>query len=933
MDHGAHFHNCDFQVHTSRDPKWKGARPATDATRRTFAADLVAACRSKSLDAIAVTDHHDFALYPYVREAAANETDESGEPLPPDRHITVFPGLELTLAVPCQALLILDADFPVDRLDGVLERLGIEISDPAEACHDEPQPVAHVQSLKFLYEELDKASWLRGHYIVLPNVTDSGHKSLMRAGMQQKYREMPCVGGYVDGGVGKIGEGNTRIFSGGDKKWGNKSLAIIQTSDARTATFDTLGKHPTWVKWAEPTAEAIRQACLASRSRIAHTRPSLPSTQITRLSVSNSRHLGPLDLELNPQYNAIIGGRGTGKSTCLEYLRWALCDQPPAAGDVDDLADHAGRRKRLIDQTLAQYNATVDVHFSLNGVPHIVRRSADTGEVTLSVGGGDFTSTTPANIRALLPINAYSQKQLSSVSVRIEELIRFITAPILGPLGDLDTRISRVDAEIRENFAGLQRFRGLSKSVERDLLSTKSLEEQAAGLRADLKDLDPKDQELLDKKPEYDRADELIRSYAALVDESSTKIDGVVSALELLRSEPVIDDPAGLAPDLASQVERVADTAERLVSQVLDSLSEAHATLETERAVAGGLDEVLGAWESSQAAFEARYAAAKERSSSHQTKLDQLAQIEGRRKQLSANLRDQRSELQRLGDPGKRHEALLRQWITLQRERGDLLEKQCEELTKLSDAQIRATVKRSTGSSVVLDKFRSTVSGSGVRTNKIEGFIARIAEAADPLDAWQSAMTELESIVIASDDTAARQWTPTTVLSTFATADIERLRSRLTPEAVLDLALTPFADTPEFEYRVKRGEYIGFDLASAGQQATALLRVLLSQPGPPLIIDQPEDDLDTQEMTAIVELIWAAKERRQLVFASHNANLVVNGDAELVACCDYRTANDQSGGRIKLQGAIDMPAVRDEITKVMEGGEKAFRLRKEKYGF
>jgi len=70
-----------------------------------------------------------------------------------------------------------------------------------------------------------------------------------------------------------------------------------------------------------------------------------------------------------------------------------------------------------------------------------------------------------------------------------------------------------------------------------------------------------------------------------------------------------------------------------------------------------------------------------------------------------------------------------------------------------------------------------------------------------------------------------------------------------------------------------------------------------------------------------------------LIFASHNANLVVNGDAELVICCDYRGSSDQSGGRIKVEGAIDLTEVRDEITAVMEGGEKAFRLRKEKYGF
>lgn len=109
--------------------------------------------------------------------------------------------------------------------------------------------------------------------------------------------------------------------------------------------------------------------------------------------------------------------------------------------------------------------------------------------------------------------------------------------------------------------------------------------------------------------------------------------------------------------------------------------------------------------------------------------------------------------------------------------------------------------------------------------------------------------------------------------------------------------------------------------------------MLLNQGGPPLVIDQPEDDLDSQVILDIVELIWSAKAGRQLVFASHNANLVVNGDAELVVCCDYRAAGDHSAGKIKLESAIDIPAVRDEIRIVMEGGEKAFRLRKDKYGF
>jgi chromosome segregation protein len=68
-----------------------------------------------------------------------------------------------------------------------------------------------------------------------------------------------------------------------------------------------------------------------------HSEPRLPSVRLTRIEVSNSKFLGPIVLDFNPQYNAVIGGRGTGKSTILEYIRWALCDQPPTLAPADHL--------------------------------------------------------------------------------------------------------------------------------------------------------------------------------------------------------------------------------------------------------------------------------------------------------------------------------------------------------------------------------------------------------------------------------------------------------------------------------------------------------------------------------------------------------------------------------------------------------------------
>jgi chromosome segregation protein len=151
----------------------------------------------------------------------------------------------------------------------------------------------------------------------------------------------------------------------------------------------------------------------------------------------------------------------------------------------------------------------------------------------------------------------------------------------------------------------------------------------------------------------------------------------------------------------------------------------------------------------------------------------------------------------------------------------------------------------------------------------------------------------------------------------------------------LDLLVSELEFRPVFRYCTNKetAQFIDFADASAGQQATALLTVLLNQEGAPLVIDQPEDDIDTKMTQEIVGQIWEAKSRRQLIFASHNANFVVNGDAELVVCCDYINSGDQTGGQIKALGAIDNIKIKEEITSVTEGGKLAFKLRKAKYGF
>jgi hypothetical protein len=84
---------------------------------------------------------------------------------------------------------------------------------------------------------------------------------------------------------------------------------VFQTSDDRFDDRRNLGTHSTWVKWAQPTAEALRQACLARQTRLHQAEPQLPAITITSLEISISTFLGSVDLQLNPQFTCLIGGR------------------------------------------------------------------------------------------------------------------------------------------------------------------------------------------------------------------------------------------------------------------------------------------------------------------------------------------------------------------------------------------------------------------------------------------------------------------------------------------------------------------------------------------------------------------------------------------------------------------------------------------------
>jgi len=123
---------------------------------------------------------------------------------------------------------------------------------------------------------------------------------------------------------------------------------------------------------------------------------------------------------------------------------------------------------------------------------------------------------------------------------------------------------------------------------------------------------------------------------------------------------------------------------------------------------------------------------------------------------------------------------------------------------------------------------------------------------------------------------------------------------------------------------------------STGQKATAVLLLLLLESEAPLVVDQPEDDLDNRFITeGVVPIMREEKRRRQFLFSTHNANIPVLGDAELILGLAASGEGKEGHAKIATQhmGSIDSKPVRELVEEILEGGKDAFEMRRSKYGF
>ena len=929
-DHGAHFYCCDFQIHSPRDENWIGPRPTSDEERKIYATEFIAACRAKGLDAVAITDHHDVAFLSYIKDASLTELKSDGSPISPSDAIVIFPGIEITLGIGCQALLLFDPDITAEALSRALTILEIEPFPPESATTAPTVRLRAEFTPITIAERFAAQPLLVGRFILLPNVNGGGEDTILRHGFQEHYKAMRCVGGYVDGSLAQHGRSN--IIEGKDPGWGNKRIGVFQTSDNRQRDFAKLGVARTWVKWSTPSAEALRQACLAPDSRLRYQQPGMPDSWIERISVSQSKYFGAFEINFNPQANMIIGGRGSGKSSILEYLRWALCDQPQAdqQESSDEIPDYDRRRQSLVSATLKDSGGEVTVEYVENSVPHAIRRDAGTGKVFLKVGEQEEQQTTEQFIQSFASIQGYSQKQLSHVSVRTEELLRLVTAPISPDLTSIEERLAKHANEIRLTFQQEETRLQFDSKLRAIELERSSLVKQADILKAQITDLPANQKKAIEEHPYLEKGNRIALDLEGTLGKAR---DELAAAKQRFRQQ------ISQAPEVQDALP--ADIVAGLRAKLIAALEDSEAQLEN---VIGGLDRAASSFKDDLQVLQAliasnrvEYSTATSTNTSIQHNLEQFRVVSTQVSSLSY-LRDElKKPVAELGDTAGNLRKARDKWLETLVEQDAILKQQAENLTETSKGVLRVIIQRGLGVEHLRELLVDAVRGASITTpDKFDQVISGIKANPQPVQRWIEVTEELISLARIAPQLGSGTPLPECRFLTevgFGEAELRRMASKLTVSNAFDLSLQFPRSYPAFEYQTTGGDYIPFEAASPGQQANALLTLLFNQSAGPLLIDQPEDDLDMSTVSKVSEHLWTAKENRQIIFTTHNANLLVIGDAELVVHCDYVPPPGPAKVCVALTGAIDQRSVRETVTKVVEGGEDAFKLRMNRYGF
>lgn len=887
LPRGAVFHRCALQVNPHHYAgTFRGK--ANDGDGAQYARAIIDKALHIGITVLAITDHNSVAGVPDFRSAAAGTA------------IEVFPGFELCSREGVHVICIYPQATDDERMGRYLGSFGITNTAPSSDLAD--KGVAEI--LRMVREQ--------GGVSIAAHVTgDKGlFKTLTGQPLIQAWRSPDLLAIQIPGRIDELPQKELLIVENRNPDYARtdaveerQAIAIVNARDVGKPEDLEDPFASCWIKMSEISIDGLRQAFLDPGSRIRLNTKESQSLELDEHSelVAITWLGGFLDgvtIHFNPNLNVLVGGRGAGKSTIVESIRSVLGAEP------------LGEQARKAHEGVVKHVLKSGTKISL--LVRVFRPSPREYRIERTIPNPPIVKDDQGQVSNLAPrdiiprLDLYGQHEISELTKSPEKLTRLLERFVKRD-ETVAQRKNALRRDLEKNRRSLIDAREHLKQIEERLAALPGLEEtlerfREAGLEDRLreKSLLVREEHILAGIPErLAPLRECATSLARPIDRAflSTK------ALEELPGKDILNRANDVFQSLERDVQRIAQE----LAGALERSDQEFSSLRSEwdgrkRAVQTNYERILRELQKSKVDGE-EFVRLRE----------QIEKLRPLREQIALARRSEKE----LGD---RRRALLAEWEDAKAAEFRDLDRAAKRVSKKLRDTVQVEITAAGNREPLFELLREEVGGQ--LTKALEA-LARVPALS---------LTSFVESCRTGPEAVQQQFgiTPAAAERLFKAKPEVLMRVEeleLPSITAIRLNTAPEGEPPTWQ---------SLDDLSTGQKATAVLLLLLLDSEAPLVVDQPEDDLDNRFITeGIVPRMREEKQRRQFVFSTHNANIPVLGDAELIVGLEATgEANQQQAHAVTTQiGSIDHAPVRHLIEEILEGGKQAFERRRRKYGF
>ncbi len=922
---GARWWRFDFHTHTPASTDTRGWQQAIGTDQELNPETWLRKYMEAEIDCVAVTDHNSGgwidrlkAAYSQMQQAANSSSTPTGF-----RELHLFPGVEISVQGGFHLLALFDTSATSQTISDLLARVD----------YDGTRGDSDGVTRKGAAEVVEAVLAARG--IPIPAHADAGKGLLATISPEDSklkidtttVKQVLAVPGLL-----AMEWCNPALPLPAALQNAGLKLTKVIGSDCHSFWGSAVpGSRFTWVKMAEPSLEGLRLALLdgqgvsirRSDDNVGFDPFKQPEHFIESIVISNAKSMGlgtnPAQLKFNPYFNALIGGRGTGKSTVIHALRLACRRERELVGESEAVQTF-NRFNKVANTGQSEgglrTETQITVQFHRDGILYrLIWRQDGTGHVLeeWDVSTQSFRQADSQSISAQrFPLRLFSQGQIAALAGDSQAALLKVIDDAAGTathqlaFEDAQHSFKAIRAQLRELKAKLQARDGLNiklQDVQRQLTRFEVTEHATI---------------LKNYQHAMRQSRELDRQFAATADLATSLQEHAQKILVEDFPDGLFDTTANTSViQIGQKLQTALMNARTLLEQVAGTMGESSALAKNE------LEQT--SWFKQRNIASAAYAKLKSELALQGIK---EPEIYGRLIQEKHQIEYQIRQLDALQT---QYDALLAQEQSLLasaweiRRKISACRKDFLDNTLIQNPHVQIKVGAYMGPwpiSLASNDEQEPTWADNCRTLTIA---QREEEIKKARHGWITSILgdkgaeSFKNHAAKIETHTAKPGTGVGIQRITVNADAYDYLDFMIPEDLLDIRYSRKGDGADFT---------PIGQASAGQRACAMLAFLLSHGNEPLVLDQPEDDLDNHLIyDLVVQQIRSNKQRRQLIIVTHNPNIVVNGDAELIHILDF---NHQCF--VKQSGSLQDQAMRTEVCQVMEGGKEAFERRYQRLG-